>query len=133
MDILVGIKDVVIALVYSLPEGLTCFILRIGILLVLATAFLMLAWFYLPWRFVFSQTCIAFITFIISLYIPVEEFREAGEGFLAFMVSFAFLCMIFLPNWLPFWLTPRLGNQLILKKIFRCVIWGLFLLQIIMG
>ncbi len=134
MDVLITIRDFFInAIFHGLPTGLTCFILRMGIFLVLGTISLALAWVYIPWRFIVTQTCILFIVFVISLYIPVEEFRQAGEGFLAFSVFLAFLSMIFLPGFLSFWLTPKLGNQLRLKKILRCIVWGLFILQFTTG
>jgi len=133
MDLLIRLRILFVDVVYMLPESLTCLILRIGLLLTLVASALFFAWQYLPWRTVFTQTCVAFITFVISLYVPVSEFRQGGKEFLAFIVSLAFLCMIFLPNWLPFWLTPKLGNQQKLKKILRRVIWGMFILQIIIG
>ena len=133
MDILVKIKDAFIIFVSILPQGWVSFILRIGIMLILGLIFLVLAWLYLPWRSIFSQTCVAFIVFVISLHIPVEEFREAGKGFLAFVTSLSLLAIIFLPGWIPFWITPKMGNQLRLKKILRYVIWGLFVIQLIIG
>ena len=131
MDILIRLRDFYINFVYTLPEGFTSFILRMGVLLVLTLGFLMLTWHKLPWCSVFSQACVAFITVVASLYIPVSVFREMGQEVFAFSVGVGLLCMIFLPGWLPFYLTPKLGNQLRLKKIIRYFVWGLFILQLI--
>ena len=133
MDLLIKTRDFYINFIYTLPESLTSFVLRMSLLLALTTAFLALAWLYFPWRNTFSQICVAFGSIIASLYIPVERFRESGKGALTFMVTIAFLCLIFLPNWFPFWMTPKYGNQQRIKKITRFVIWGLFVLQLIMG
>jgi hypothetical protein len=129
MDILIHLRDFWINLINDMPNNLSCFILRMGFLLILSSGLLYWAWTYLPWRSVFSQTCVVFIALVITLYIPVGKFRGGGRGFLAFMVTIAFICMVFLPTWLPFWLTPRLGNQLRLRKIILCIVWGLFLIQ----
>jgi hypothetical protein len=133
MDILVQIKDLLITIVYKMPPGLTAYFIRMGCLLALGSVFLYVAWLYLPWRNVFSQSFIAFLAITISLYIPVERFRYAGRGFLTFTTIASVLCMIYLPDKLSFWLTPRLGNQLRLKRIIVYVIWVGLLLQIIKG
>ena len=131
MDLLIRLKDFYVNLVYILPESLTSCILRMGMLLTLTIIFLILSWLYLPGRSTFSQTCIAFIVLTISLHIPVEELREGGEGFLAFMVSLAFLCTLFLPSVIPFWLTPKLINQVRIRRIIKYFIWGILLVQTI--
>jgi len=131
VDILIRLRDLYINSVYALPEGFTSFILRMGILLALTIGLLMLTWHKLPWCSVFSQACVAFIAVVASLYIPMSIFREVGRGFFAFSVGVGLLCMIFLPGWLPFYLTPRLGNQIRLKKVIRYIIWGFFILQLI--
>lgn len=131
MDILIRLRDLYINSVYALPEGFTSFILRMGILLALTIGLLMLTWHKLPWCSVFSQVCVAFIAIVASLYIPMSIFREVGKEFFAFSVGVGLLCMIFLPGWLPFYLTPRLGNQIRLKKIIRYIIWSLFILQLV--
>ena len=129
MDILVRLRDFYIDFVYSLPEGITSYILRAGILLILAVGILDMVWNrYFEKRTVFLQVCLAFLVIVISLYFPVEIFRESGKGYLAFFIAIAILCMIFLPDKLPVLLAPRLGNQIRLKKIIRNIIWGLFIL-----
>ncbi len=133
MDILVQLKDLLIAIVYILPPGLTAYFIRMGCLLALSSVFLYVSWLYMPWRNVFSQCFIAFLAVTISLYIPVERFRDGGRGFLTLMTMASVLCMIYLPDMLSFWLTPRLGNQLRLKRIIVYVIWVGLLLQIIKG
>jgi hypothetical protein len=133
MDIFVQLRDFFINSIYSLPVSITSVILRMGFLLALCTLFLLIVWLYLPWRTVFSQTCVAFVSIIIALYIPFEEFRDNGKEFLAFFIFLAFLCMIFLPNKIPFWLTPRLGAQVRLRMIIKCVVWGVLILQMIVG
>jgi hypothetical protein len=50
---------------------------------------------------------------------------------LAFTVSMALLCIIFLPNFIPFWITPKPINQLKIKKIIRYFIWIILFLQMI--
>ena len=131
MDILIRLRDLYINFVYALPDGFTSFILRMSILLALTIGLLMLTWHKLPWCSVFSQACVAFIAVVASLYIPVNVFREIGKEVFAFSVGVGLLCMIFLPGWLPFYLTPRFGNQLRLKKIIQYLIWSLFILQLI--
>jgi len=133
MDILVLLRDLVINFIYSLPEGLTSYILRVGLLLALSSAVLFAAWMYLPWRTVLSQACLALVTITISLYAPVERCREAGREFLTFSVLIAICCMVFLPGRLSFCLTPGLGDQLRLKRIIVYAIWGGLVLQIMTG
>ena len=130
MDILVLAKDYVLNLIYNLPIGLMSYVLRVGFLLVLSSGALFAAWIYLPWRNVLTQACVAFSTITISLYVPVERCKGAGKEFLAFSIVIAILCMIFIPDKLSFWLTPRLGNQLRLRKIIICLIWAGLILQI---
>ena len=133
MDILVLFRDFVLDLIYNFPAGLTSYILRVGFLLALSSFVLCAAWMYLPWRTVFSQACIALVAIMIALYFPVDRFREAGKEFLTFSIIIAICAMIFLPTKLPFWLTPRLGNQIRLRKIIVCVIWAGLVLQILSG
>jgi hypothetical protein len=133
MDILVLFRDFVFDLIYNFPPGLTSYILRVGVLLILSSAVLGFAWMYLPWRTVFSQACVALIAIVIALYFPVDRFREGGEEFLTFTVLVACGAMIFLPRKLPFWLTPRMGNQLRLKRIIICMVWAGLAVQILTG
>ena len=133
MDILIIIRDFFINLIAHLPAGLISFTLRMGLFLWLSIIFLPIAWFNIPSPSIFGQTCITFIILTISLYIPVEKIISIREGLLTFIVILCFFSMIALPNWLPFWLTPKLGNQMRLKKIINCVIWGLFVIQIIVA
>lgn len=132
MDLMTGIRDLFIQLAYRLPEGLTCYVLRMGLLLALDAVLLFLSLTYMPLRSVFSQVCVAFVGLVVALYLPVDMFREISEGFLAFCVAIALLCMAFIPSFLPSLLTPKAGDQVKLKKILICVIWGLFLFQILM-
>lgn len=134
MDILIKLRDFYINLVYSLPEGLTSFILRMGVLLILSLSLLSTVWIrFFKHRAVFLQVCLAFLTIVASLYFPVNMFREPGKEYLAFSVAIGLLCIIFLPGYLPAYLTPRLGSQIRLKKVIRNIIWGLFILQLILG
>ncbi len=132
MDILVQSRDFFINLIYNFPAGLTSYILRMGFLLALSSVALRASWMFLPWRTVLTQACVALLAITVSLYTPLERFRGVGKEFLTLSVLIAFCCMIFLPDKLPFWLTPRLGNQLRLKKILICVVWAGLVLQIIM-
>jgi len=133
MDILVILRDFTINFIYSLPENITAFVLRMGALLVIAALSLIATLERLPWRNVFTQVCVAFLSIVISLYIPINEIRAAGKGTLALMVFLSLFCMFFLPNWLPSYLTPKLGNQLKLRGIIKNIMWGLFILQLILG
>jgi hypothetical protein len=133
MDILVMLRDFTVNFIYGLPANITAFILRIGLLLVIAAAALFATLEKLPWRNVFTQVCVAFLAIVVSLAIPVNDIREFGKETLAFMVVLSLLCMLFLPNWLPAYLTPKLGNQLKLKGIIKNIMWGLFILQLILG
>ena len=132
MDILIRLRDLYINFVCSLPEGITSYVLRISILLLLAGGLLGIVWDrYFENRSVFLQACLAFLIIVISMYFPVEIFRESSREYLAFSVAAGILCMIFLPGQLPRYLAPRLGNQMRLKKIIRNIVWGLFILQLI--
>ncbi len=132
MDILIRLRDFYINFVYSLPEGITSYVLRTGILLLLSVGLLGIVWDrFFENRSVFLQVCLAFLIIVISLYFPVGMFRDSGKEYLAFSVAAGILCMIFLPGQLPRYLAPRLGNQMRLKKIIRNIIWGLFVLQLI--
>jgi hypothetical protein len=133
MDILITLRDFVIDIIFSLPEGVTSIILRIGLLLALSTILLYGVWIYIPWRTVFSQTSVAFIAVVIAVYSPVEQLRSSGKEVLAFWVIFALLCMVFLPGRIAFLLTPRLGNQLKLKKGIVFFIWGALFVQLLIG
>ncbi|MEE9615051.1 MAG: hypothetical protein V3W31_08935 [Thermodesulfobacteriota bacterium] len=133
MDILILSRDFLINLIYSLPAGLTSYILRVGFLLAMSSTVLFAAWMYLPWRTVLTQVCIAVTTITFSLYTPVERCREVGKEFLTFAVLIAICCMVFLPGKLSFCLTPRLGDQLRLKRIIVYAIWAGLILQIITG
>jgi hypothetical protein len=133
VDILVVLRDLTINFIYGLPENITAFVLRMGALLVIAALALFITLERLPWRNVFTQVCVAFLAIVISLCVPVNEIRGFGKEALAFMVFLSLFCMLFLPNWLPAYLTPRLGNQLKLKGAINNIMWGLFILQLILG
>lgn len=133
MDILVMIRDYTINFIFGLPENITAFILRMGVLLIIASASLFAALKKLPWRNVFTQVCVVFLSVVIGLYVPVNTIRDFGKEALALMVILSFLCMLFLPDWLPSRLTPKLGNQIKLKGIIKNIMWGLFIIQLILG
>lgn len=131
MDILVLLKDFVINFVYNLPEGLTSYVLRVGFLLALSCTVLFTALVHLPWRAVFIQACVALSTITLSLYMPLELCRKLGKEGFTFFILIAIFCMIFLPGKLSFCLTPRLGNQLRLRRVIVCLIWTGLIIQII--
>ena len=133
MDILVVLRDLAINFFYDLPEGLTSYILRVGLLLALSSGVLFFAWMYMPWRTVLSQVCLVLVTITASLYTPIEKCREIGAEFLTFTALISICCMVFLPGKLAFCLTPRLGDQLRLKKIIVYAIWGGLVLQLMTG
>ena len=133
MDILVVLRDLAINFFFDLPEGLTSYILRVGLLLALSSGVLFFAWMYMPWRTVLSQLCLVLVTITISLYAPVEVCREISKEFLTFAVLIALSCMVFLPGKLAFCLTPRLGDQQRLKKLIVYAIWGGLVLQLMTG
>ena len=132
MDILIRLRDLYINFVCSLPEGITSYVLRISILLLLAVGLLGIVWNrFVESRSVFLQVCLAFLLIVVSMYFPVEIFKESSREYLAFSFAAGILCMIFLPGQLPRYLAPRFGNQIRLKKIIRNIVWGLFILQLI--
>ena len=133
MDILIMIRDFTINFIYGLPGNITDFVLRMGFLLIISALALCIALKKLPLREVFIQLCVAFLSIVISLYLPVNEIRHLGKETLAFMVIISFLCMLFLPEKLPSYLTPMLGNQIRLKGVIKNIMWGLFILQLILG
>ena len=132
MDVFIYFRDFSINLIYGLPIGISSCILRMGFFLALCALLLQITFLYLPHHTVFGQALTAFLGFAISLYMPVEKFRESGGEFLAFLVIVSIFCMIFLPNRLSFWLSPRYGAQMMLRKIIKCCVWGLLIIQIIM-
>jgi len=133
MDILVMIRDSTINFIYGLPENITDFVLRMGFLLVISALVLCIVLEKLPWKEVLVQLCVAFLSIVISLYLPVNEIRNLGKETLAFTVVISFLCMLFLPEKLPRYLTPMLGKQIRVKGVIKNVMWGLFILQLILG
>lgn len=132
MDILVRLKDFWVNIVAGLPPCLASYILRMGLLLVMTGVFLMLSWRYLPFRSTFSQVLVTLATITIALHLPVQSFLKIGKGGLAFSITLAFLCLVFIPNFIPFFLTPKLGNQVRIRKTIVVIVWGLFILQLIM-
>ncbi len=133
MDILVRLRDFWISFILWLNPNITSFIIRMGLMLSITTILLSFAFMYLPSRSVFVQAVICTIGIFSALYIKTEVFRTASPGSYVFGCTFFLLAMLFLPNWLPAFLVPRYGDQLRLKKIIRCIVWGLFILQIITG
>jgi len=131
MDLIVRFKEFYINFIYNLDISIPCFILRMGTLLIMTTVLLILAWYYVPFKTVVTQALTAFVSFALVLYLPLQNLKETGEDFFAFIVGLSFLSMIFIPNYLPFFLAPRLGSQIKLKRIIKCAVWGLFLLQIL--
>jgi hypothetical protein len=131
MDILVYSRDFVLNFIYGLPPGLTSYILRVGFLLALSSFLLFAAWVHLPWRTVFTQACVALLAITITLYMPVEFCRVAGRELLTFITLIAIGCMVYLPKKVSFCLTPRLGNQLRLKRAILCLIWSGLIVQIL--
>lgn len=131
MDILVQTRNLVLGFTYSLAPGVTSYVLRVGFLLALSSGLLFVSWVYLPWRTVFTQVCIALLAITIALYIPVGHFRDAGKEFLTFFSLIALGCMVFLPKRVTFLLTPRLGDQMRLKRVLIWIIWAGLAVQIL--
>ena len=115
-----------------MPEPLQGYILHMGLLLALEVAILSLTW-KLPCRSVALQAFAAFIILSIALYVPMGKMLDISEGWLAFIITISLFAMVFIPNFLPFLLTPRFGDQIKVKKILLIIIWGLFLTQLIIG
>lgn len=133
MDILVRLRDFWISFILWLNPNITSFIIRMGLMLSITTILLSFSFIYLPSRSVFVQAIICSFGIFSALYIKTEVFRTTSQGSYVFLVTFFLLAIIFLPNWLPAFLAPKYGDQLRLKKIIRCIVWGLFILQIITG
>jgi len=133
MDLLVSLKDIWINFILWLKPSITFFIIRMGLMLAITYGLLSLMLIYSPARTVFFQVCAAFLGIIISLNIHLDAFRQTSNGSFALLVTFLFLCMIFLPNWLPAYLVPVYGHQQKLRKVLRYIVWGLFILQILLG
>jgi len=131
MDILVRLKDFWINFILRLKPGICFFIIRMGLMLVITYGFLSLMLVYSAIRSIFFQVVATLVGIIIAVNINLEPFRETSEGGFALIVTFFFLCMIFLPGWLPAYLVPIYGHQQKLRKILRYIVWGLFLLQLI--
>jgi len=133
MDILVRGRDFWINFILWLNPNITSFIIRMGLMLCIVFILVSLFWLNPLSRSVFLQTVFASIGIFVSLYIPTNVFKTGSSGNYAFIVTFFFLCMVFMPRWLPSFLVPVYGQQQKLKKIITCIIWALFLLQIIVG
>lgn len=133
MDILVRLRDFWISFILWLNPNIASFIIRMGLMLSITTILLSLSFIYLPSPSVFVQAIICSIGIFSALYIKTEVFRTASPDSFVFACTFFLLAMLFLPNWLPAFLAPKYGDQLRLKKIIRCIVWGLFILQIITG
>lgn len=132
MDILIFIKRLYINFIYALPDSLVSYILRISILLILSITLLSLSW-RMPHRSIFLQFFIFFLAISLALHIPLERVFELSAWQRSFLFTTSFLCMVFLPSRLPFLLVPRVGTQIKLEKFILIVIWGLFLLQLILA
>lgn len=133
MDILVRGRDSWIWFIFWLNPNTTSFIIRMGLMLCIIFILVSLFWLNPLSRSVFLQTVFASMGVFISLYIPTDIFRTGKPGNFAFIVTFFFLCMIFMPRWLVSFLVPVYGQQQKLRKIITYIIWTLFLLQIIVG
>ena len=132
MDILILLKNQWINFIISLPESVVSYLLRMALLLTLAIIILTLSW-NSPWRSEFFQTFMFFVIISLSLCVSIQKILELQEGQFVFILTTAFLCLIFIPSFLPFLLTPIFGNQIKIKKILLISIWGLFLAQLILA
>ena len=132
MDVLILLKNQWIDFISGLPESVVSYILRMALLLIIAIIILTLSW-HTPWRSVFLQMFMFFVVISLSMCISVQRILELQEWQSIFIITTAFLCMIFIPNFLPFLLTPKFGNQVRMKKILLVSIWGLFLAQLILA
>ena len=132
MNILILLKNQWINFITSLPEAVVSYILHMALLLSLSIITLTISW-HSPWRSVFLQTLLFFVVISLTMCIPVQTILEIQEGQFVFIVTTAFLCMIFIPNFLPFLLNPIFGNQVKIKKFLLMIIWGLFLVQLFLA
>ena len=132
MNILILLKNQWINFITSLPEAVVSYILHMALLLSLSIITLTLSW-HSPWRSEFLQIFMFFVIISLSLCIPIQSILELQEEQFVFILTTAFLCMIFIPNLLPFLLTPIFGNQIKLKKFLLISVWGLFLVQLILA
>jgi hypothetical protein len=133
MDILINLKDLWINFILWLKPGICFFIIRMGLMLAITYGLLTLMLVYSSARTVFFQVLATFLGIIIAVNINLEPFRETTQGGFALVVTFFFLCMVFLPGWLPAYLVPIYGHQQRLRKILRYIVWGLFIIQILIG
>lgn len=132
MDILVRLRDFWISFIFWLNPDITSFILRMGLMLCIVFILVSLFWLNPYSRSVFLQAVFASIGIFISLYFPVEIFRTGKPGNFAFIVTFFFLSMIFMPRWIAFFLVPVFRQQELVRKIIISITWTLFICQIIM-
>lgn len=133
MDLLAGLRDTSVTFVTNLPDAITFFIARMACLLIITTGFLTLSWSWLPRPTVFAQLWVAFLGIVFALNIRIEDLRRLGDGPFTVFVCMGLLTMFFLPGWIPFWLVPRYGTQLRLRRVLYWIVWGLFALQVIIG
>lgn len=131
MDILVRLRDFWISFIFWLNPSITSFILRMGVMLCFVFILVALFWLNPYSRSVFLQLVFASMGIFISLYFPVDVFRTGKPGSFAFIVTFFFLCMIFMPRWIAFFLVPVFRLQELVTKIIISIIWVLFVCQII--
>ena len=117
MDILILIKDLYIDFIYTIPIGITSYLLRMSLFCFLCLAVLVSVWFFSPWRSVFLQTCIAFTCFSSVLYVPIENVKGVGKDLFSLIVGIAFLSLLYIPKQISFYLSPRLGTQIKIKRI----------------
>lgn len=132
MDILVSLKDLWINFIFWLKPGISLFVIRMGLMLAIIFALLNLTLTYIPARTVFVQVCAACLGIIISVNLSLDSLRNSGGSFVL-IFTFCFLILIFLPGWLPAYIVPVYGHQLRLRKIIKYIVWGLFILQILIG
>lgn len=130
MDIIWTALERIINFLWGLPLNLKTLVVRLGMWSIFMYGSLWLGWVRI--RRSFIQVFIAFVVTYLLFSIQLGGFVEKiiKETFALFF-GICLLCLIFLPSRISFLLTPRHGNQLIVKRILYTVIAVLSVIQII--
>jgi len=135
MDLLSYIIDSVADFISDLNTNIHIFVIRMGLCLTITTIAMASVWQYIRiGSSHFIQVCIMFAAIGIMHIFDIEEFVDIiPSSSTVILFIFFFLCMMFLPAILPFWITPKYGYQKILRPILYIVVWSLFFIQLILA
>lgn len=114
----------------NLNVNLGCFLVRLGLWMMVSVGLLYFAWAVLHSRNRFTQILTFIICTILVFALPLEYLKQAGAvyGFLIIVSILAAICM---PPYVAFLLTPIRGQQVRIKWSIYVLAAILFIVQLI--